>query len=90
MRLSRPKWSKNGFRIYKDDMFGLYKLDIGWQYLKDNEGYFYLQSGDKEWIIYCDDVFATYDRLMEMQKRYLSENGIQVMMYEDEYRGKIQ
>lgn len=81
---SRPEDYNNGFHIIKNPM-GLYKVQSGWQYVKDNEGYFYLKSGKKEWIIYCDDVYATYGMIMKAQDDLFFDEGYRSMIYEEDY-----
>ena len=86
MKNSRPDDYNNGFHIIKDSM-GLYKLTPGWEYIKENEGYFYLRSGKKEWIIRCDDVYDTYRKIMDIQNDIFMDEGYRPMMYEEEYNG---
>lgn len=86
LKNSRPNYYNGGLHIIKDPL-GLYKIQSGWQYVKDNEGYFYLKSGKKEWIIYCDDVYATYDMIMKAQDDLFFDEGFKAMMYEEEYNG---
>ena len=80
---SRPEHWNKGFFLEKDSM-GLYKMWPGWQHLKDNEGYFYLRSGGKEWLIRCNDIYATYEKIMRFQDELFREEGIQPMRYKED------
>lgn len=77
---SRCNDYSSGFYKVKDSL-GFYKMFTGWSYVKDNEGYFYLRSGKDEYYIKCDDVYATFKKIMELQDKFFESNSIQPMNY---------
>lgn len=73
----RGKKDLNACRYYSNPFI---KMDPNYKYYKENEGYFYLRLGKKEWLIETDDVFITYDMIMKIQEEIVggweSKNGL--------------